>query len=108
MTALRGRSCCLLANHGQIAAGQSLNEAYHLALEVEELSAQYLELLKLDQVHLLSEQQMEEVIIKFKSYGQHPHHRGPVSTAGSPGGLFRQAGHAIAQLLPVTSRRADR
>ena len=36
--ALENRKACLMANHGQIAFGDSLNKAFELAQEVENLS----------------------------------------------------------------------
>jgi len=68
--ALAARKACLMANHGQIATGASLDAALELAGEVEMLAAQYLEVLKLGEVHLLDEVQMAEVLEKFKGYGQ--------------------------------------
>jgi L-fuculose-phosphate aldolase len=68
--ALATRKACLMANHGQIATGANMDAALELAGEVETLAAQYLEVLKLGEVHLLNDQQMAEVLEKFKSYGQ--------------------------------------
>ncbi len=45
LLALQDRRACLLANHGMIAAGRSLAEAFRLAVEVETLAEQYLRLL---------------------------------------------------------------
>ncbi len=68
--ALSTRKACLMANHGQIATGADLNTALELAGEVETLAAQYLEVLKLGEVHLLDDAQMAEVLAKFETYGQ--------------------------------------
>jgi len=68
--ALAERKACLMANHGQIAVDASLEAALELAGEVETLAAQYLEVLKLGKVHLLNDAQMQEVLEKFKDYGQ--------------------------------------
>jgi L-fuculose-phosphate aldolase len=68
--ALRDRKACLLANHGQIAAAGDLKAALELAGEVENLAAQYLEVLKLGEVHLLDDAQMAEVLAKFETYGK--------------------------------------
>ncbi len=70
LSALEGRFACLMANHGQVAFGNSLPEAFELAREVEELSAQYCELLKLDRVRLLSAADMDEVLRRFADYRQ--------------------------------------
>ncbi len=68
--ALRDRKACLLANHGQIAAAGDLEAALELAGEVENLAAQYLEVLKLGEVHLLDDAQMAEVLARFETYGK--------------------------------------
>jgi len=68
--ALRDRKACLLANHGQIAAGADLEAALEIAGEVEVLAGQYLDLLGLGEVHLLDDAQMAEVLAKFETYGK--------------------------------------
>jgi L-fuculose-phosphate aldolase len=68
-----GRSkACLMANHGQIATGPTLETALDLAREVEILSRQYLDVLMLGEVHVLDDAEMERVLIKFATYGQQP------------------------------------
>ncbi len=67
---LAARRACLMANHGQIATGAHLDAALELAGEVEMLAAQYLEVLKLGEVHLLDDEEMAAVLEKFKGYGQ--------------------------------------
>lgn len=64
------RDACLLANHGQLVLGKSLAGALELAHEVENLAAQYLELLKLGEVHLLDAAEMQRVLERFRTYGQ--------------------------------------
>jgi len=66
--ALTDRNACLLANHGQLAIGQSLKHALDLAVEVEELAKQYWATLQLGGPKLLSEQEMAEVLKKFRTY----------------------------------------
>ncbi|MEE8056464.1 MAG: class II aldolase/adducin family protein [Pseudomonadales bacterium] len=61
---------CLLANHGMIAVGTSLPQAFNMASEVETLARQYCETLKLGAVKILSAKQMDEVLKKFAHYGQ--------------------------------------
>ena len=67
---LRHHRACLLANHGMIAMGSDLERAFNLAQEVETLAQQYCEALKLGAVTILSNRQMEQVIERFKTYGQ--------------------------------------
>jgi len=69
LAALSNRQACLLANHGMIAVGESLDKAIAIALEVETLAQQYLHALQVGEPHLLSHEEMREVIDKFKGYG---------------------------------------
>lgn len=71
--AVKDRNACLLQHHGMIAVNESLSKALWLANEVEVLARQYLELLKVvgigGQVPILSDDEIERVLVKFKSYG---------------------------------------
>lgn len=71
VAALKDRKACLLANHGVIALGESLNAAWLVAREVENLASQYLDLLAsgLKPV-ILSKAEMARVLGKFKDYGR--------------------------------------
>ena len=69
--ALRERKACLLANHGMITLGRDLNEAMAIAIELESLCQQYLIARQVGQPTLLTEQEMQAVIERFKSYGKH-------------------------------------
>jgi L-fuculose-phosphate aldolase len=65
----QGRAC-LLANHGQIAAGVSLDQALKVALEIEELAAIYWGSLAIGGGRVLSQEAMMEVHTAFAGYGQ--------------------------------------
>lgn len=71
VAALRARQACLLANHGVIALGATLQSAWGVAQEVENLAGEYLDLLAsgLKPV-ILSKAEMARVIAKFKDYGR--------------------------------------
>lgn len=69
---LKDRRACLLANHGQIAFGDTLEAALDLAREVEALAAQYIAVLQLGSPHILDEEEMDRVLAKFETYGQQP------------------------------------
>ena len=68
--ALEGRRACLMAHHGVIAAHASLARAMELAVTVEELAEQYLQCLRVGEPPVLDEQQIAEVLERFKTYGQ--------------------------------------
>ncbi len=67
---LARHDACLMANHGQIAIGNTLAGALELAHEVEILAEQYVKLLTISEPHLLDRQEMEIVLARFKGYGQ--------------------------------------
>ncbi len=67
---MKDRNACLLANHGLVAAGNSLAQAMKVLQEVESLCQSYLQALAVGQPVLLSDQDMVAVIERFKSYGK--------------------------------------
>jgi L-fuculose-phosphate aldolase len=69
LVAMQDRYACLLANHGLIAVGKSLEHALSITLEVETLCEQYVHALQVGEPHILSSLQMLEVQEKFKNYG---------------------------------------
>ena len=69
LQALDGRSACLLANHGVIALGSSVEKALRLAEEVENLAAQYVISLRQGAPILLDDDEMQRVLNKFQTYG---------------------------------------
>lgn len=69
-SALATTDACLLANHGQVAIGANLTEAFDLAQEVEALAAQYVAVLAVGEPHILSEAEMTEVLKRFETYGK--------------------------------------
>lgn len=67
--ALEGRKACLLAHHGMIAVGSSIEQAFWLAGELEALARQYHGCLQLGEPPLLTDQQIQDVIAKNNGYG---------------------------------------
>jgi L-fuculose-phosphate aldolase len=70
LAALTDRRACLMANHGLIAVGDSLDTALALAVEVEALCAQYWRAKLMGEPVLLSDPEMDEVLERFRNYGQ--------------------------------------
>ena len=66
--ALENRSACLMSNHGQVAFGKNLEDAFELAQEVENICHQYTIALKLGKPKILSFQEMKKVLDKAKNY----------------------------------------
>ena len=70
MEALSERRACLLANHGVVAVGASIQAAYELTLAIEDLAHQYCITLQCGGPVLLCASEMHEVLERFKTYGQ--------------------------------------
>lgn len=83
LEALEGRTACLLGQHGQIALGQTLAEAFGNAIEVETLSRLYVQALVLGEPPVLDDAEMARVIQQMKnmSYGRAPDLEGVNDTA---------------------------
>jgi L-fuculose-phosphate aldolase len=70
MAALDGRRACLLANHGAVALGATLEDAVELAERVEALARLYWQALQIGEPVLLDEVEMAQVVEKFRTYGK--------------------------------------
>jgi L-fuculose-phosphate aldolase len=66
--ALKNRTACLIANHGQVAFGENLHKAFELAQEVENICNQYINALRIGIPKILSKKEMKIVLGKFKNY----------------------------------------
>jgi L-fuculose-phosphate aldolase len=66
--ALKNRSACLIANHGQVAFGSNLGKAFELAQEIENICHQYINALRIGIPKILSKKEMKIVLGKFKNY----------------------------------------
>ena len=69
IASLGSLKACLMANHGAIVVSGDIDDAFFLAQELEHLSQQYIELLKIGELNLLSDDEMDKVIHKFQGYG---------------------------------------
>lgn len=69
LAALSGRNACLLANHGMVACGRDLAHALGQAIELETLCEQYWRACQPGPPVLLSEEEMSEVLERFRHYG---------------------------------------
>jgi L-fuculose-phosphate aldolase len=70
VAALAGAKACLLANHGLVALGGSLREAFRIAEEVELVAAQYWRALQVGEPQVLDDAEMARVHQRFASYGR--------------------------------------
>ena len=70
LLAMTDRKACLLANHGMIAAGYDLAEAFRNTVEVENLSELYMRALAAGEPVLLSTEEFADVLNRFATYGK--------------------------------------
>lgn len=69
LVALKNRNGCLLANHGMITIGPTLDKTMWLAVELETIAKQYVLSLQIGGPVLLTDEQIEEARAGFASYG---------------------------------------
>jgi len=69
LKALEGRKACLMAHHGLTCFEKDLPHALALAIEVEHLATVYGRMLAIGEVDILSDDEMNIVLEKFKTYG---------------------------------------
>ena len=70
VAALAERRACLLAHHGMIAIGETLDRALALAIEAEGLAEMYWRALQIAEPPTLSADEMRTVLAKFATYGK--------------------------------------
>lgn len=68
--AMQGAKACLLANHGLLCAGHTLEEAMKITFEIESLCGSYLAALAAGQPVLLGADEMAAVKSRFERYGR--------------------------------------
>ena len=68
LKALEKRKACLMSNHGQVAFGTNLKQAFELAEEVENICYQYIIALKIGDPKILSSTEMNKILDKIKHY----------------------------------------
>ena len=69
LKSLGKQKACLMSNHGLITVGTDLKEAVDIAEEVEHLSKMYVKANMPRKPHLLSDEEMDDVLKRFQSYG---------------------------------------
>ncbi|MCG5482396.1 MAG: class II aldolase/adducin family protein [Sinorhizobium meliloti] len=69
LKAMEGRSACLMANHGMIATGSSLEKAMWAAVELETIAKQYYHALLIGGPVVLPQEEIAGVIEGFATYG---------------------------------------
>jgi L-fuculose-phosphate aldolase len=70
LRALDGRSAALLANHGAITIGKTIEQAYSRSVTLEWLAALYYRARLLDEPRVLAEAEVERLMEIVRTYGQ--------------------------------------
>jgi L-fuculose-phosphate aldolase len=70
LVAMEGRQACLLANHGVVTVGASLDMAFRLARTVETVAELYWRALAAGEPVVLDEEEMARVVEKLADYGR--------------------------------------
>ena len=68
--AMKGRKACLLANHGLLAGGRDLADAYNITEEIEFCCELFYRSKSIGKPVTLSDQEMNKMIIRFQDYGK--------------------------------------
>ena len=68
INALKNRKACLMSNHGQVAFGENLEQAFELAQEVENICHQFINTIRLGNPKILSSSEMDIILEKVKNY----------------------------------------
>lgn len=115
LKALEGRNGCLLANHGMIAVGPSLDKTMWLAVELETLAQQYYMSLLIGGGVILSADRIAETMAAFGDYGLQdpkraaapPALEAPSGPGASPGAGVRKRTAKAAPVLAEAPRAAS-
>ena len=66
--ALENSKACLMSNHGQVAFEKSLDKAFELAQEIENICHQYINALRIGVPKILSNNEMNKILGQIKNY----------------------------------------
>lgn len=100
LAALAGRTACLLANHGVLALGATLEEAAARAAEVETLARQYWIAASLGAPVLLEAAEMARVVALFRDYGRPAVPARPTPSRRPPAAQSRRANRRTTRAGP--------
>jgi L-fuculose-phosphate aldolase len=70
LSAMEGRTACLLANHGLVTVGESLTAAIRLARTIETVAEIYWRALAAGDPVILDREEMDRVVARFATYGR--------------------------------------
>lgn len=73
LEAMGSGKACLLGNHGMVTAGASLEEAFKIMAELEQLCRIYVLSQSLGGANIVAGEAMDDIFKRFKRYGKQPH-----------------------------------
>jgi len=68
--AIKGRTACLLANHGMICHAETIEAALLTAVRLEAMARQYMIARAAGEVRLLTQAEIDATIVRYQTYGQ--------------------------------------
>ncbi len=68
--AMSDRYCVLLSNHGLVAGAKTIQSAFKIAMLIEECCETYMIAASVGKPNILSEEEMKNMMERFKTYGQ--------------------------------------
>lgn len=68
--AMEERTAALIANHGMVAGGQNIESAFSIAEETERMAEIYYKAKLLGNPYILNDEEVDEMVKRFPSYGQ--------------------------------------
>lgn len=72
---MNGYKACILKNHGLLASDVTMEKAYNVMTEVENLSRLFISVRSIGNFTVLSDEEMNVVLEKFKNYGLNVKHK---------------------------------
>ena len=67
--AMKGYKACIIKNHGLVVSDSSMEKAYGVLVEVENLAREFVEVSKIGKYNILSDEEMDIILKKFGNYG---------------------------------------
>ena len=67
--AMKGYKACIMKNHGLVVSDSTMEKAYGVLVEVENISREFVELSKIGKYNILSDEEMDIILKKFGNYG---------------------------------------
>ena len=67
--AMKGYKACIIKNHGLVVSDSTMEKAYGVLVEVENIAREFVEVSKIGKYNVLSDEEMDIILKKFGNYG---------------------------------------